>query len=97
MKVYLSPPEEMRKVWKIKRDTTKRGYTAEQVLAELERREPDSRDFIRPQREYADIVVCFYPDAERQAAGGGGPNLNVRLVLRPTIPHPDLSYLVSEQ
>ena len=52
VKVYLDPPENMRKAWKLKRDTTQRGYTAEQVLAELERREPDSRDFIRPQREY---------------------------------------------
>ncbi len=93
VKVYLDPPEDLRKAWKIKRDTATRGYTAEQVLAELEKREADSRDFIRPQREYADIVVRFYPpdglDTER-----AGPNLNARLVLRPTIPHPDLTYLV---
>ena len=93
VKVYLDPPEDMRRVWKIKRDTTKRGYTTEQVLAELERREPDSRDFIRPQREYADIVVRFYPP-DGVSPEEAGRNLNVRLVLRPTIPHPDLSYLV---
>jgi uridine kinase len=58
--VYLDPPEELRKVWKIKRDTSKRGYTVEQVQKELGRREPDSRDFIRPQRQYADIVTQFY-------------------------------------
>jgi phosphoribulokinase len=92
VKVYLDPPEDLRKVWKIKRDTTKRGYTAEQVLAELEKREPDSRDFIRPQREHADIVVHFYPP-NGTPLEAAGPNLNVRLVLRPTIPHPDLTYL----
>jgi phosphoribulokinase len=80
-------------VWKIKRDTAKRGYTTAQVLAELERREPDSRAFIRPQREYADIVVEFHP-ADGTVPEEAGPNLDVRLVLRPTIPHPDLSYLV---
>ena len=32
VKVYLGPPEDLRSVWKIKRDTTKRGYTAGQVL-----------------------------------------------------------------
>jgi phosphoribulokinase len=94
VKVYLDPPETLRRVWKIKRDTTKRGYTVEQVLAELQKREPASRDFIRPQREHADIVVRFYPP------NGGpleeaGPHLNIQLVLRPTIPHPDLSYLVN--
>ena len=96
VKVYLNPPEDLRRVWKIKRDTTKRGYTPEQVLAELEKREPDSRDFIRPQREYADIVVQFHPPAG-VAPEQAGPNLNVRLILRPTIPHPDLSYLVDDQ
>jgi len=93
VKVYLEPPEDMRRVWKMKRDTAKRGYTPAQVLAELERREPDSHAFIRPQREHADIVVRFYP-SEGIAPEEAGPNLNVRLVLRPTIPHPDLSYLV---
>jgi phosphoribulokinase len=92
VKVYLDPPEEVRREWKIKRDTTYRGYTTEGVIAEMQRREPDSRQFIHPQRQYADLVVRFYPP-------GGvslqevGPNLNVQLVLRPTIPHPDLSYL----
>lgn len=92
VKVFLEPPEDLRRVWKIKRDTTKRGYTAEQVLAELEKREPDSRDFIRPQRRHADIVVQFYPPEGISAEESNG-HLNVRLTLRPTIPHPDMTYL----
>jgi len=32
-------------------------------LKEMDKREPDSRDFIRPQREFADIVVRFYPES----------------------------------
>jgi phosphoribulokinase len=91
VKVFLDPPEELRRTWKIKRDTTKRGYTPDQVLAELERREADARDFIRPQRGFADIVVRFYPDGD--GSDQGDSHLNVQLVLRPTIPHPDLSYL----
>ncbi|BCX05614.1 MAG: phosphoribulokinase [Candidatus Roseilinea sp.] len=91
--VFLDPPEDMRREWKIKRDTTKRGYTVEQVLAELERREPDAAAFIRPQRNYADIVVRFYPGPEGYRDGA---HLNVRLILRPTIPHPDLSYLAAD-
>ena len=63
VKVFLDPPEELRHVWKIRRDTTKRGYTPDQVRAELVRREPDSRDFIRPQRAFADMVISFYPPA----------------------------------
>lgn len=96
VKVYLNPPEAMRREWKIKRDTSKRGYTEEQVLAELERREADSREFIRPQCKYADIAVTFFRAANGSSGGETPENLNVRLVLRPTIPHPDLSYLVEE-
>ena len=89
IKVYLNPPESLRGEWKIKRDTAKRGYTSEQVLAALEQREPDSEAFIRPQRAVSDIVVQFYPPQENLRETGG--HLNARLVLRPTIPHPDFT------
>jgi len=96
VKVFLDPPEDMRRLWKIKRDTTKRGYVPEQVLQEMDKREPDSRDFIRPQREFADIVVRFYPESG-VGSDQADAHLNVHLVLRPTIPHPDLTYLVNGQ
>ncbi len=41
--VYLDPPEAIRREWKIRRDTAERGYTAEAVRAELERREPEEK------------------------------------------------------
>ncbi|WP_369812800.1 phosphoribulokinase [Kineosporia sp. R_H_3] len=87
--VYLDPPEEVRRGWKVHRDTTKRGYAPEQVLAELDRREPDSAAFVRPQRRWADIVVRFAPIAGR--ADPPGTPLSAELMLRPTIDHPDLS------
>jgi len=96
VKVFLDPPEDLRRLWKIKRDTAKRGYTAEQVLAEMEKRESDSQNFIRPQREFADIVVRFHPDGG-VGSDQAGAHLNVHLVLRPTIPHPDLTYLANNK
>lgn len=93
VKVFLDPPEDLRTAWKIKRDTSKRGYTADQVRAEMKKREADTLKYIRPQREHADIVVRFHPD-EGVEPENAGPNLNAQLVLRPTIPHPDLSYLI---
>lgn len=92
IKVYLDPPETLRYQWKIKRDVAKRGYTREQVLEALERRKYDSPRYIRPQRAYADIVVRFYPPNEDDYEDS---HLNARLVLRPTIPHPDLSDLLA--
>ena len=87
IKVYLAPPESLRAKWKVKRDTLKRGYTEEQVIAELKKREPDSDGYIRPQRQWADVVVTFYPPSHMSDESNG--HLNVRLVLRPTVPHPD--------
>ncbi|MCZ7569490.1 MAG: phosphoribulokinase [Ardenticatenaceae bacterium] len=92
VKVYLDPPEELRHKWKIKRDTSKRGYTPEQVIASLQKREYDSATFIRPQRDQADIVVRFHPPAEAREETGA--YLNVRLTLRSTLAHPDLSGIV---
>ncbi len=89
VKVYLDPPEELRRAWKIKRDTSKRGYTHEQVLASLQGRGDVSPRFIHPQRVYADMIVRFYPpDA---AMDSGDSHLNAQLVLLPTLAHPDLS------
>ena len=87
--VFLDPPEEIRRGWKIQRDTRKRGYTPEQVLAELEVREPESAAYIRPQRQHADIVVRFAPIVGRRDPVG--TPLSAELLLRPTIQHPDLT------
>jgi len=87
--VFLDPPEDVRTGWKVHRDTARRGYAAEQVLAELARREPESEAFIRPQRRWADIVVRFAPIAGRQDPPD--TPLSAELMLRPTIDHPDLS------
>lgn len=88
VKVYLDPPEDLRRRWKIDRDTSKRGYEVDQVTEDLKKREPDSEAFIRPQREFADIVVRFHPPGASVEAAPDA--LDVRLVLRPTLPHPYL-------
>jgi phosphoribulokinase len=90
VRVYLAPPEELRRKWKVDRDCSRRGYTTDQVLAELDRREPDSAAFIRPQEQFADIVVAFMPGDE----GDSPDRLDARLVLRDGLVHPDLTPFV---
>jgi phosphoribulokinase len=87
VRVYLAPPEPLRRKWKVDRDCSRRGYTTDEVLAELDRREPDSAGFIRPQERFADIVVEFMA-GER---GGAPEHLDARLVLRDGLAHPDLA------
>ena len=92
--VYMDPPEEIRIGWKMGRDTKKRGYTEEQVREELGRREPESAEFIRPQRAYADIVIRFSHIEERGETRDDP--LSATLLLRPTIDHPDLSGVLGD-
>jgi phosphoribulokinase len=92
--VFLDPPEEIRHRWKVQRDTAKRGYTAEQVVADLVKREPESAAYIRPQRKYADIVARFAPIETRDDPPG--TPLSAELLLRPTIQHPSLSPVLTD-
>jgi len=87
--VYLDPVEEIRREWKIARDTKKRGYSKEQVEAEMDKRVPESAEFIHPQRTFADIVVRFAPIPGRDDPPE--TPLSAELLLRPTVRHPDLS------
>ncbi len=96
VKAYLAPPESLRAAWKIKRDTRKRGYNEEQVLEQLRQREPDSESFIRPQRQWADVIVTFYPPKETDVEGDN-LLLNANLILRPTIAHPELSTILNAE
>ncbi len=89
MRVFLAPPEDLRRKWKVQRDCSRRGYTTDQVLAELDKREPDSEQFIRPQRHHADVVVAFQP-----ADNDDSEHLPAELVLCEGLVHPDLSPFV---
>jgi phosphoribulokinase len=89
VRVFLAPPEELRRKWKVDRDCSRRGYTTDQVLAELDRREPDSASYIRPQERYADLVVSFMPSDT-----GDPEHLDANLVLREGLLHPDLAPFV---
>ena len=90
VRVYLAPPEELRRQWKVRRDCTRRGYTTDQVLDELDRREADSVSFIRPQERWADIVVSFtVPDGTTDQ-----DHLDAMITLREGLEHPDLAPLI---
>ena len=88
--VFLEPEEILRRRWKLERDVFERGYPPQQVVDELRRREADAAEHVRPQREFADIIVTFHrrPDAEDDE------HLSARLTVRPTLPFPKLREVV---
>jgi phosphoribulokinase len=85
VRVFLAPPEDLRRQWKVQRDCSRRGYTSDQVLEELDRREVDSETFIRPQQRWADIVVSFLPGTRSDQ-----DHLDAKVTLRDGLGHPDL-------
>jgi len=89
VRVFLAPPEELRRHWKVQRDCSRRGYTTDQVLEELDRREADSELYIRPQQRWADMVVSFQ-------AGDDQDHLDAEIRLRKGLDHPDFSEFTGE-
>lgn len=94
LKFYMEPQETLRLRWKFQRDTGPGGfgYSIEQAMALLPKLNRDSAQYVAPQRNYADMVISFYAPDERPEESGGG--LNVRHILRPTLPHVDLAPLL---
>jgi phosphoribulokinase len=92
IRVFLAPPEDLRRRWKVDRDCSRRGYTTDEVLEELDRREADSAAFIRPQERFADIVVSFM-------AGDRGDqgHLDAEVTLRQGLVHPDVAAHISAE
>lgn len=83
LRIFMEPDEQLRLLWKLRRDARRRGASLDQVLEALERRQGDRERHIVPQRQYADLVVSFYPlelilvdDLEQE------PRLGVRISAR---------------
>lgn len=90
VRVYLDPPEDLRRRWKVQRDCSRRGYTTDQVLEELDRREADAEAYVRPQQRHADLVISFMPGDR-----GDQEHLDAKVTMRPGLVHPELSDLAA--
>lgn len=61
LSIFLDMDEELRKYLKIDRDVKNRGHDYEKVIESIEKREPDANRFIRPQVNYADLIISLKP------------------------------------
>jgi uridine kinase len=57
LRIFVDPEESVRRSWKVDRDMQKRGYTREEVLAQIDSRAADSAKYVRPQAKYADVIL----------------------------------------
>lgn len=72
LKIFLDTDRVLIKNWKINRDVNERGYSIEKVLKQIENREHDYNEYIKNQKENADIIIRFYES-------GGKINCNIKL------------------
>jgi phosphoribulokinase len=56
-RLFVDPNHAVKREWKIKRDIEVRGYKEREVIDELAEREKDYREFIAPQRQFADAII----------------------------------------
>lgn len=91
--VFLDPDPELRAAWKLKRDTSARGYDELQVRRELEARRQDSERHIAPQRARADIVIGFRAPSH-YARSQDDARLDVGIRIAHPVPLPDLEEIL---
>ena len=60
LKIFMDTEQELRNFWKIERDTRTRGYSKEAIVAQIEKRIPDAKKYIYPQKECADIIITYF-------------------------------------
>jgi uridine kinase len=58
--VFVEPDEDLRRLWKVRRDQSERGHSLAGVLKSLEDRSKDRELYILPQKEFADVIVRWY-------------------------------------
>ena len=59
IKIFMDADEELRQYWKIKRDVEERGYEKSQVVEQINSRLEDGKKFIKPQKDFADLIIKF--------------------------------------
>lgn len=65
LKIFIDTDEDLKKKWKIERDTKYRGYTMEKILEQIESRKKDFDEHILPQKEESDLIVNLIPNDEK--------------------------------
>lgn len=61
LRIYMDTHEDLKALWKIKRDVNERGHTRERVIEQIQARKADYQEYIANQREEADVIISFYP------------------------------------
>ncbi len=99
LKIYMDPDESLKMHWKMQRDTQERGHSSENVIAQIKGREKDMLRFIKPQRDYADLIIHLFPlskDVLPDAGNWSGELLGIELTFDSSVHVESLVNLLKE-
>jgi len=72
--IYIDIVDEVKFAWKVARDVAERGWTEDQVKADIEKRKPDFAAYVDVQKADADVILRYEPSDK------GLPYLKVKLI-----------------
>lgn len=75
----------MKFAWKVQRDVAERGWTEDQVRADIEKRKPDFAAYVDVQKADADVILRYEPSDK------GLPYLKVKLIQKKNSKFPAVS------
>ena len=78
VKLFIQPDKDLSDHWKITRDIEKRGYSKEKVLDLLSNREEDSKNYVRSQAKYSDILISPKPINPIKNIGDKQENIDIK-------------------
>ncbi len=78
VKLFIQPDKDLSDHWKITRDIEKRGYSKEKVLDLLSDREEDSKNYVRSQAKYSDILISPKPINPIKNIGDKEENIDIK-------------------
>ena len=74
LRIYIDIVDDVKFAWKVQRDVSERGWTEEQVRADIQKRLPDFAAYVDPQKANADVILRYEPSDK------GLPYLKVKLI-----------------
>ncbi len=91
LKIFMDPEASVKSHWKLTRDVSERGYSAQQVVTQMNRRQTDVDKFIAPQRDFADLCIRYFAaDSFDPKDPQSNPKLNLNLSLSSSVHLEDL-------
>jgi uridine kinase len=67
LKIYIEADPKLKKHWHVTRDVAKRGKSQSEVLEQINSRKVDYENYIKPQRNNADMIITFLSGERSQS------------------------------